>query len=257
MKKLFSVILGTVLAASFAVTASAEVPAAGYPASGTTAPEGSVIIAGSLIGNETGWGENAAAGRAAAFDGNTATFFDPLAVADGYCGVDAGKPYVITKIVIHPRADNLGRYYGATIQGTNTPDDEESWTDIWMSLDEATEFTWQEITADQFDVTDQAFQYFRYFNMLSHGDVAEVELYGYPEDGVVEAFPAAEETEAPAEETVEETEAPAEEVVEETEAPAEEVVEETEAPQTFDAGVIAAVVAAVSAAGYAVSKKNR
>jgi len=36
----------------------------------------------------------------------------------------------------------------------------------------------------------------------------------------------------------------------------EEVVEEATAPQTFDAGVIAAVAAIVSAAGYAISKKR-
>ena len=36
----------------------------------------------------------------------------------------------------------------------------------------------------------------------------------------------------------------------------EEVVEESAAPQTFDAGVIAAVAAIVSAAGYALSKKR-
>jgi len=43
----------------------------------------------------------------------------------------------------------------------------------------------------------------------------------------------------------------------ETEAVVEEVVEEAvTAPQTFDAGVIAAVAAVVSAAGYVVSKKR-
>ena len=104
--------------------------------------------------------------------------------------------------------------------------------------------------------------------MLSHGDVAEVEFYGYPEDGVVDAAPAeteapAEETEAPAAEA--ETEAPA---AEETTAPAEtEAPEETvetpaettkeEAPQTFDAGIVAAAAAAVSAIGYALSKKRK
>ena len=41
--------------------------------------------------------------------------------------------------------------------------------------------------------------------------------------------------------------------VPETEA---EVVEEVAAPQTFDAGVIAAVAAVVSLAGFAVSKKH-
>lgn len=70
---------------------------------------------------------------------------------------------------------------------------------------------------------------------------------------------------APAETTAPETEA----TIEETTAPeteaadtsAEETVEApattTEAPKTFDAGVIAAVAAAVSAAGYAISKKRR
>ncbi|MBQ2725307.1 MAG: hypothetical protein IJF78_06360 [Clostridia bacterium] len=84
--------------------------------------------------------------------------------------------------------------------------------------------------------------------------------------GAAEEVPA--ETEAPAVETAApETEAPAVEVpaeteaeVVETEAPAETeaevVVTEPEAPQTFDAAVIAAVAAIVSAAGYAISKKR-
>lgn len=77
--------------------------------------------------------------------------------------------------------------------------------------------------------------------------------------------PAAEETVAETEaETVAETEA---ETVEETEAVEEPAVEtepetvaepvaETTAPQTFDFGVVAAVAAAVSAAGYALTKKR-
>ena len=74
------------------------------------------------------------------------------------------------------------------------------------------------------------------------------------------------ETEAPAVETPVETEAPAAETeapeteaeVVETAAPETEaeVVEAPEAPQTFDFGVIAAVAAIVSAAGYAISKKR-
>ena len=237
-----------------------------YPSSGVSVPDGSVIINGTVIGNETGWGGNAATGAAAAFDGDINTFFDPLGTGDGFCGMDAGKPYVLTKVAIHPRDAQLARFYGATIQGSN---DGEEWTDIWMSLDEATEWTWHEVEADDFDESGVAYRYYRYYNMLSHGDVAEVEFYGYPEDGVVEEAPA--ETEAaPAEteaETVAETEAPAAEA--ETEAPAEteaapeETVEtpaettKEEAPQTFDAGIVAAAAAAVSAIGYALSKKRK
>ena len=79
------------------------------------------------------------------------------------------------------------------------------------------------------------------------------------ETPVVEEAPAVEE--APVvEETVEEAPA-AEEVAEETveevvEAPAVEETVAEEAPQTFDFGVIAAVAALVSAAGYALSKKR-
>ena len=238
-----------------------------YPSSGVSVPDGSVIINGTVIGNETGWGGNAATGAAAAFDGDINTFFDPLGTGDGFCGMDAGKPYVLTKVAIHPRDAQLARFYGATIQGSN---DGEEWTDIWMSLDEATEWTWQEVEADEFDESGVAYRYYRYYNMLSHGDVAEVEFYGYPEDGVVDEAPAAEETTAP--ETEAETEAPAAEETTapaETEAPAEETEapEETvetpaettkeEAPQTFDAGIVAAAAAAVSAIGYALSKKRK
>ena len=238
-----------------------------YPSSGVSVPDGSVIINGTVIGNETGWGGNAATGAAAAFDGDINTFFDPLGTGDGFCGMDAGKPYVLTKVAIHPRDAQLARFYGATIQGSN---DGEEWTDIWMSLDEATEWTWQEVEADEFDESGVAYRYYRYYNMLSHGDVAEVEFYGYPEDGVVDAAPA--ETEAAPAETEAETEAPAAEETTapaETEAPAEETEapEETvetpaettkeEAPQTFDAGIVAAAAAAVSAIGYALSKKRK
>ena len=193
MKKILAVLLSTLTIASLAITASAEVPAAAYPASGAAIPDGSVCIKGELIGNETGWGGSETAGRAAAFDGDTTTFFDPLGVGDGYTGVDCGKPYILTKIVICPRTDWTSRYYGATIQGSNSLEEDAEWTDIWMSMDEAAEATYIEILPADFesDANGKAFRYYRYYNMLSHGDVAEVELYGYPEDGVVDAFPAA------------------------------------------------------------------
>ncbi len=277
MKKILTAILSAALLCTAALTVSAE----GYPASGASIPEGSVLVYGPRIGLEEGWGGNANAGREAAFDGDVNTFFDPLNIGDGWCGIDAGKEFILTKIVIHNRIDSeLNRYNGATIQGTNTPDDEDSWTDIWMGVEDATEATWHEIEQADFDESGVGYRYFRYYNLMHHGDVAEVELYGYPVDGdltninVPEAAPAeapAEgETEAPAAEetTAPETTAPETEAA--TEAPVvdePEVVDQAptttvetpaaEAPQTFDAGIIAAAVAAVSALGYAVSKKNR
>ena len=242
---------------------------ANYPSSGVTAPDGSkIIMPVELIGNEEGWGGNASAGRAAAFDGDINSFFDPLGVGDGFAGIDAGKEYVVTKIAIHPRDGQLGRFYGASIQGTNddpTSDDAE-WTDIWMSVDAATEWTWYEMEESDFDETGVGYRYFRYYNMLDHGDVAEVELYGYPVDGVWDdaaAAPAEEPAPAETEPEVVETEPEVVETEPEVAEPADETVEtpaapaETTAPQTFDMGIIAAVTAAVSALGYAISKKRR
>ena len=102
--------------------------------------------------------------------------------------------------------------------------------------------------------------------------LSEVPAAPAVEEAPVEEAPAVEEVPAEepvAEEVAEEApveEAPVEEVVEETvEEVVEEVVEEApaaeevveEAPATFDAGIVAAIAAIVSAAGYALSKKNR
>jgi len=239
--------------------------ASAYPSSGVKAADGSYLIHGDIIGLAEGWGGNPATGAAAAFDGDINTFFDPLGTGNGWAGIDAGEPMKLTKIVIHPRADNLARYYGAEIDGSNDPDFAD-YTPLFISVDEAAEFDYIEIDAADFDDIG-SFRYYRYYNTMSHGDVAEVELYGVPTAGaaapeteapVVETE--APETEVPVVETEAETEAPAEteaEVVE-TEAPETEaeVVEEEDAPQTFDFGVVAAIAAVVSLAGYAVSKKH-
>ena len=141
-----------------------------YPASGT---EGNVIL-GTVIGNETGWGDNAAAGAAAAFDGDIATFFDPLGVGDGFCGIDAGEAYILDKVVIMSRADWNARFNGAMIQGSN---DGENWTTLWTSDGEGTNPDWYTVT--EFE-NNTGYSQFRYFNTTEHGDVAEVEFYGNP-----------------------------------------------------------------------------
>ena len=242
--------------------------ASAYPSSGVKPADGSYLIHGDIIGLAEGWGGNPATGAAAAFDGDVNTFFDPLGTGNGWAGIDAGEEMTLTKVVIHPRADNLARYYGAQIDASNDPDFAD-YTTIFVSVDEAEAFDYIEIDADDFD-DNGSFRYFRYFNTLSHGDVAEVELYGEP-TGTAPDTDVTVETEAPVVETEPETEAPAEteaEVVEteaeteaevvETEAPETEaeVVEEADAPQTFDFGVVAAIAAVVSLAGYAVSKKH-
>lgn len=242
-----------------------------YPSSGTEIPDGSVLINGDRIGLETGWGDNAATGRDAAFDGDINTFFDPLGTGNGYCGIDAGKEMIITKIMIHPRDGQLARFNGATIEGAN----EEDFSDaeaLYFSIEEAGAFEWIDVTDEIESDVNSGYRYFRYINYTNHGDVAEVELYGYAKDGTnptygaaaapVEEAPVVEEpvveepvVEEPAVEEPAAEEPAAEETVE-TPAVAEAPVEEAEAPETFDMGIIAAAAAVVSLAGYAVSKRK-
>ncbi|MBR5311592.1 MAG: discoidin domain-containing protein, partial [Clostridia bacterium] len=176
----------TTLAAP-AADAAAEEPAApgigeAYPASGTAVPDGSVIIAGELIGSVTGWGEAAASGRHAAFDGNIETFFDPATASVDYCGIDAGEEMILTKIIIHPRTTFLDRFNGATIEASNDPDFNES-VELYFSVEQAAEVAYIDCTAEMETAENTGYRYFRYINYMSHGDVAEVELYGYAKDG--------------------------------------------------------------------------
>ena len=145
-------------------------PVVSYPSSGADGD----IINGTVIGNAEGWGGNADAGAAAAFDGNPATFFDPLGVGDGFCGIDAGESYILDKVVILSRADWNARFPGAMIQGSN---DGENWTTLWTSDVEGTNPDYYTVT--EFE-NNTGYSQFRYFNETNHGDVAEVEFYGKP-----------------------------------------------------------------------------
>ncbi len=165
--------------ALLAANAAGEEPAAAaptYPASGA----GDNVINGTVIGNETGWGDNAAAGAAAAFDGDPATFFDPLGVGDGFCGMDAGESYILDKVAILSRDGFADRFDGAKIQGSN---DGENWETLWTSDAQAASTTEYTIVTEFENNT--GYSQFRYFNDKNHGDVAEVEFYGAP--GKVEA----------------------------------------------------------------------
>ncbi len=215
MKKILSTLLAGVLVAATALTASAGMfvfddsdveeaaPAAdsalAVAGSGSEVPADSVFLAGTIIGNETGWDGTEACGRAAAFDGDTATFFDPLGVGDGYIGIDAGEEMILTKLVICSREGWADRFVGATIEASNDPEFEES-VELFYSDEAAAEIAYIDYT----DAIDQSvntgYRYFRYINYMSHGDVAEVEFYGKAVDGSNPTFGA----EAPAT-----TEAPA------------------------------------------------
>ncbi|MHB1150828.1 MAG: discoidin domain-containing protein [Eubacteriales bacterium] len=173
---------GTVLQISEIVLCSKQTGGTSYPSS-AQAPSTGSILGVSLVGYENGWGDNAAAGRAAAFDGDINTFYDPMGTGDGYCGVDCGEPYILTQVNIHSRSGYLDRYLGAMIQGS---DDDANWTTLYTADAAAPDFVWTIIPAS--DLSDNTgYRYYRYYNETSHGDVAEVEFYGLSVSGVPEA----------------------------------------------------------------------
>ena len=185
-----------------AADAAAETAAPGigeaYPASGTAVPDGSVLIRGELIGSEMGWGEAAASGRHAAFDGNVETFFDPATASVDYCGIDAGEEMILTKIVIHPRTTFLDRFDGATIEASNDPDFSDSVEIFYNDNGAAAEIAFVDCSENIDASANTGYRYFRYINYMQHGDVAEVELYGYAKDGSNPDYSAGAAAEAPA-----------------------------------------------------------
>ena len=139
---------------------------------------------GELIGAVGGWGDNPATGRAAAFDGDLGTFFDPAAQGNPeyYCGMQMENEYILTQIQICPRSGFLDRFEGASIYGFNDDVfDPETATLIWKSGAAAGAAVFQVISADMFiEESNTGFKNFAYFNPVKHGDVAEIVLYGLP-----------------------------------------------------------------------------
>lgn len=267
-KRLLAIMLSTALLAMLAVTAVF----AAYPASveeGTAASEGSEILTGTLIGLEEGWGGNANTGRDAAFDGDLTTFFDPLGVGDGYCGIELSEAKELTEIRICPRGDQLGRFNGASIYGFNegyNPDDTSLPAGavlLWESMEAADVQEFRVIKQADFnaDAKGKAFKYYIYYNEFEHGDVAEVEFWGA---AAAAATPVAEEPAAPVE-TKDEPAAP----VETKDEPVAEAVQEAapevtpvapvtqSAPQTGDVTMMLIIVMALVSASAIMVVRRR
>ena len=173
-KFIFGILAAALLTAAMGIAASAA-----YPSSDTDIPAGSALLAGELIGEKSGWDGSEGSGRASAFDGDPYSYYDPTGQAQdyAYAGMDMGEPVVLTKVMILPREGWLDRFDGARIEGSN---DLEEWETLWESPRAAREWDWQEVT--DFDLN-TGYQYYRYWNAKNHGDVAEVEFYGYAANG--------------------------------------------------------------------------
>ncbi len=170
LKRIFCVLLLVCITAVMTVGAFAA-----YPSSGKIPPEGSVLLEGKIIGEKIGWDGTENTGRAAACDGNIYTYYDPTQGMDDNCyvGIKLSEKYVLTMACIMPRDGQLARYDGGMIQGS---DDGKNWTTLWQSKSAVDEFEWQVIKKFKNNV---GYTYYRYWNDRNHGDVAEVELYGY------------------------------------------------------------------------------
>lgn len=159
---------------------------AGYPFSleqGIEVPEEGVLLEGELFGTES-FSHSDYDSYERAWDGDPFTFYDPTQAAteDCYTGMMMEEPYILTEIRLLPRDGWLARYEGAEIQGSN---DGENWTTIYRSGKVASDWRFFKIKARAFDNND-AYSMYRYVNRHTHGDIAEIELYGYPESSLVD-----------------------------------------------------------------------
>jgi len=253
MKKLLAILLAVALVASLGMVAVM----AAYPSStnefGIAAPADGVLMMGTIIGQQEGWGENPDVGAGAAFDGYTDTFYDPAAgpgSEETHAGMMMSEAYVLTEIRILPRDGFLGRFRGAAIWAFNG-DTFDPWGDavlIWESDDEAWDWEFQIIPASAMS-NNTGWTSFVYWNQEEHGDVAEVEFYGNPV-----AAPAAADPE------------PEEELGEgggdaaELPAPAPEAAAPAPAPATADMHIVIALAVLVATAFVTIKltrQKNR
>lgn len=174
MKKSIRLLLTLALTFCTALSISAA-----YPAStehGCYKPEEGVLVEGTLIGTPS-WSGSSYDSFDKAWDGDPYTYYDPQngASEDSYTGIETDEPYVITEVRILPRESWLDRFEGAEIQGSN---DGEEWYTIWESSLPAKKWEYACYTGVRIDCPEEGFTMFRYVNTYTHGDVAEIELYG-------------------------------------------------------------------------------
>ena len=158
--------------------------AAAYPCSTREKPSDGVLLEGELFGTEP-YGGNQGSNFRKAWDGDRSTFFDPSEGATDSCytGVMLDGTYILTQIRILPRSDFLDRFDGAEIQGSN---DGDTWETVWVSKNVASAAAFNYISPESF-LNNEGYSMFRYVNRKNHGDVAEIELYGYETDPPVSA----------------------------------------------------------------------
>jgi len=161
---------------------------AAYPYSqeqGIEAPEEGVLMEGELFGTDS-YSHSDYDSFQRAWDGDPHTYYDPThgATDECYTGMMMEEPYILTEIRLLPREGWLDRYKGAEIQAST---DGEDWVTIYTSKKEASDWRFFKILPRQFNTDpEDAYTMFRYVNLGTHGDIGEIELYGYPVSALVD-----------------------------------------------------------------------
>lgn len=130
-------------------------------------PEG--LLSGTIIGNMAEEGHP----FEAAFDGDGTTYYSSSVTTGGWVGLDLLKPYIITRVGVHPAPTASQMQYGL-IEGANNPDFSDA-LPLWMFTQdpEAGTMTYQNVNVSR------AFRYVRYqgpYNSAS--GIADIEFYG-------------------------------------------------------------------------------
>jgi fibronectin type 3 domain-containing protein len=147
---------------------------------GPTSPIAAVTVGnklvGTLIGTSGSYGNNPATTKAAAVDGNLATFFDAPQSSGAWVGYDFGadSSAVVSSINFAPRTGYASRMVGGTFQGANKPDFSDA-----VTLTTVTALPVVGSLTPQSVKDTGAYRYLRYLSPTGGScNVAEIEFYG-------------------------------------------------------------------------------
>ncbi len=129
-----------------------------------------------------------------AFDGDTETYFDGL--QNGYCQVDLGAQYEISKLRFYPRdgrvsnkpaAEYVDRMIGGVFSGSL---DGVSWTSVYTVPEAIYTDKNDESTVKWYDVdVNGTYRFIKYENTKNAANIAEIEVYGTKIEGTEGELP--------------------------------------------------------------------
>lgn len=140
---------------------------------GITLSAQTIKLTGTIIGTQGSWGDNPATTIEAAFDGDLATYCDPVGNGS-WAGLDLGNDSLSVVILFRfaPRATHPQRTVGALIQGADNIDFNDAVTLDTIKTEPPIE-TYTELEIDN----STAYRYVRIMTPGSALNVAEIEFY--------------------------------------------------------------------------------